>query len=175
MVVGPTGLASAVTGPIGATGPKGAAPIFGVAVICDQKTTGTNGGTFTLGAWRTRDLNTIVSTGVSGTTLAANQFTLTAGSYHVTGYAPAVNVNTHQTRIYDVTHSAAAILGGSSNAQGSSIETNSELSGILTPTMTTTYQLQHQGNKTQTANGFGVATSFSTFEVYSTVTIMKLS
>lgn len=50
-----------------------------VAVIQDQKSSGTDGGTFTSGAWRTRTLNTtVLNTIGAGFSLSSNQFTLAA-------------------------------------------------------------------------------------------------
>ena len=40
--------------------------------IQDQKPQGTYGGTFTAGAWRTRDLNTVLTNTITGASLAAN-------------------------------------------------------------------------------------------------------
>ena len=48
------------------------------ALICDQKASSADGGTFTNGAWRTRDLNTEISDADSIVIIARNQFTLAA-------------------------------------------------------------------------------------------------
>ena len=48
------------------------------AVICDQKSNNTDGGTFTSGAWRTRDLNTELCEAEGLVSSSSNQFALSA-------------------------------------------------------------------------------------------------
>ena len=64
----------------------------------DQKTSGTEGGNFTSGAWNTRTLNTEV-TDTIGSTLSSNQFTLPAGTYYIEASAPAYSVGRHLSRL----------------------------------------------------------------------------
>ena len=61
----------------------------GYILIRDEKASGTTGGTFTSGAWQTRDLNTeVVDTG-NHASVATNQITLAAGTYRFRIVAPA--------------------------------------------------------------------------------------
>src|SRR5690348_4361080 len=87
----------------GADGADGADGSASIAVIADQKSAGTQGGGFTSGAWRTRDLNTEVSDVDGIGSISSNQFTPVAGTYIVMGSAPAYSVDSHQTRIRNVT------------------------------------------------------------------------
>ena len=76
----------------------------GYAIFCDQKTLGTDGGTFTSGAWRVRDLNTtIANTDASNITLGTNEFTLQAGNYSIKWQAIAgqPNMASHQSGLHD--------------------------------------------------------------------------
>ena len=66
--------------------------------IRDEKAQNTAGGTFTSGAWRTRDLNTVKTNEITGASLAANQITLPAGTYWVEWSAPAYVVNQNQSK-----------------------------------------------------------------------------
>ena len=66
--------------------------------IQDQKPQGTNGGTFTSGAWRTRDLNTVLTNTITGASLSANQITLPAGKYYVEAKSVATEVERHKVR-----------------------------------------------------------------------------
>ena len=75
------------------------------AIIGDQKSAGTEGGTFTSGAWQTRDLNTEISDPDGIISISSNQFTLAAGTYLVNASAPAHKVNGHQIRLYNTTDS----------------------------------------------------------------------
>lgn len=58
------------------------------AILEDQKTSGTSGGTSVSGAWTTRTLNTEASDSSGIVTLSANAFTPVAGTYNVTASAP---------------------------------------------------------------------------------------
>lgn len=77
-----------------------------VAVLRDRKASGVNGGTFTAGDWRTRELNEkddpfdMVTLNTTD-----NQFTLSAGIYGVTAFLPAWRIGWHVGRIYDLTNS----------------------------------------------------------------------
>jgi len=84
-----------------------------VLVVIDQKTAGTNGGTFTSGARRTRDLNTVIVNRITGASLSSNQITLPAGTYRVEAFAPAQRVGSHQAYIRDITSSADLAIGHS--------------------------------------------------------------
>ena len=77
-----------------------------IAIIADQKSSGTHGGTFTSGAWRTRDLNTEISDPDGIVSISSNQFTLAAGTYLIEYSAPGHDTDSHQTSLYDITGSA---------------------------------------------------------------------
>jgi len=65
-------------------------------LINDTKSSGTHGGTFSSGAWRTRDLNTIVSDTGGHASLSSNQITLEAGTYECFISCPAFDVENHK-------------------------------------------------------------------------------
>ena len=69
------------------------------AIIADQKSSGTDGGTATSGSWQTRDLNTEIADPDGIVSISANQFTLAAGNYLITWSAPAGDVRGHQSRL----------------------------------------------------------------------------
>lgn len=141
--------------------------------IRDEKAQNTSGGTFTLGLWRTRDLNTKVTDTGGICTLAANQFTLPAGTYRILASAPAYDVKRHQTRLYNVTDSAVTLLGTSEyllDTVGG--QTRSIIAGIFTIAASKVFEFQHQCEVTTASNGFGVASNFTT-EVYAEVEIWR--
>ena len=111
------------------------------AIITDEKVSGSGGGTFTTGAWRTRDLNTEVADPGGIVSLSTNQFTLAAGSYLIQWSAPAFEVTGHQTRLYDIT--GTSIIQYGSNAYVSSTQTTSIGSARVTPSGSNAYELQH--------------------------------
>lgn len=152
------------------------AAVTGTAIVEDQKTSGTAGGTFTLGADRTRDLNTIVSdlSGIVG--LAANQFTLAAGTYLIEWSAPAFRVDEHQSILYDVTAASNVARGSNSyTTSGSNTAvTESRGNSIVTIAVSSAFEIRHRSTATQATNGFGRPASFGT-EVYTRVKITKLA
>ena len=150
----------------------------GYAILEDQKTSGTGGGTATSGSWETRDLQTIVYNGI-GLTLATNAFTLAAGNYLITWSAPAWSVERHQSRLYDVTGTAAVAQGSSIITPGSTVTYRADTtisigSARVTPSSSNAYRIEHQVSSTHATNGYGAAASFG-IEVYTTVKIFKES
>ena len=159
----------------GATAPEWAAPSNPTFLIVqDNKATNTQGGTFTSGAWRTRDLQTTQVNSISGASVASNQITLGAGTYLVSASAPAWKVTSHQTRFYNITDSSETILGSVEQSVATNgDQTRSVLEGVFTIAGTKAFELQHYGAQTQATNGFGAAGGIAN-EVYSIVTIQKV-
>ena len=155
--------------------PSWAAPAGGTtySIFRDEKTSGTNGGTFTSGAFRTRDINATQVNQITGSSIASNQITLPAGTFYISASAPSFNNDQNQARFFNITDSSVAILGTSdyqsTNDQGSSI-----VLGTIVLTSSKVFELQHQCVTTQASNGFGVANTFGT-QVYSVVTIAKVA
>ena len=63
----------------GAFAAAGGGKFESYAIIADQKSSTTQGGGFTSGAWRTRDLNTEIADADGIVSISSNQFTLGAG------------------------------------------------------------------------------------------------
>jgi len=147
-----------------------------LAVLTDVKTQGTQGGTFTSGAWRTRDLNTEQSDPDGIVTLSSNQFTLTAGTYLIQWECPAYRVTRHQSRLWDVTATAVVEMGMSRYDEGSSEQNNgfSPGSAVVTITSDHVYEIQHRCVTTFNNNGFGVDANLSS-ERYTRVIIWKVA
>ena len=146
-----------------------------VAVIADVKAQNTAGGTFTAGAWRTRDLNTEISDPDGIVTIASNQFTLGAGTYLIHWECPAYRVNSHQSRLWDVTGSAVVENGMTRYDETTTIVGGiSPGSAVVSPTANRTYEIQHICNGGKTTNGFGVEGNLAQ-ERYTRVTIWKVA
>ena len=144
------------------------------AIICDEKAENTNGGTFTLGAWRTRDLNTEIADPDSIVSISSNQFTLGAGSYFIEAAAPAYDIDRHQTRLYNATTSSVVKAGTSMFANGADNVLNvSVVMARVTVTSDTAFEIQHRSVSTGTNNGFGVNTGFGEVCLYTLVKIFK--
>ncbi len=158
---------------------------FATQLLCvvDQKATGTNGGSFTSGAWRTRDLNTIRTNEIAGASVATNRITLPAGTYFIEWSADAASDNDsteHKTRIRNITDNTTILVGSGGYMDGAIglstalIQSKSCGKGRFTIAATKVIELQHQISVTQNTNGFGVAAGFGEVEVYSQVSVWKV-
>jgi len=145
------------------------------AIISDQKTNDTQGGTFTSGAWRTRDLNNEIADPDSIVSIGSNQFTLGAGSYLIQASAPATEVDRHQIRLYDITGSAVVEYGTSQLANnGNSYSADrSFVEARVVITGNTVYEIQHRCERTKASFGFGLDSNFGGVEHYTHVEIYK--
>ena len=143
------------------------------AIIADQKTTGTDGGTFTSGDWRTRDLNTEIADPDGIVSISSNQFTLGAGSYLIRWSAPANQVGNHQSRLYDVTGTAEVEVGSNGRVWTSAGQSSSTGSARVSPSSSNTYSIEHECQTTATTNGFGYNFGLSSKEQYTVVEIFK--
>ena len=144
----------------------------------DVKSVGTAGGTFTSGVYQTRVLNTQEGD-TSFCSLSANQFTLQPGTYEIEASAPAHFCNLNKIKLYNITTSSDSIIGSSSDLSTvvgmSAIVSRSVLSGRITLTTASIFELQHHCTVTAATNGLGVAVNFGTeVEVYSIVKITKI-
>jgi hypothetical protein len=153
-------------------------PFMNYINVQDQKSSGTNGGTFTSGAWQTRDLNTVVTNNISGASLSSNQITLPAGKYRIKANAPAQGVNAHKAKIYNITGAADLLIGTSENATDpvttDNVVTKSTVSGEFTLGASSSIELQHRCVDTEATAGYGPASGFGVVEVYSYIEIWKL-
>jgi len=144
--------------------------------VRDEKASGTNSGTFTCGAWRTRDLNTVLTNEIAGSSLAANQITLPAGTYFVEASAPAYRVDYHKVKLYNITDASDVIIGTSdkSGAAADYTQDRSIVSGRFTIAGVKVFELQHYGLTTRANNGLGTVCTFGVVEVFAEVKIWKI-
>lgn len=155
-------------------GTPGSGPDY--ILIQDQQSIGTDDGTFTSGAWRTRTLNTVVSdAGGHIVSLGSNQIVLDAGTYRASITAPAYEVNNHAAKLYDITDSADVLLG-TSEVSGvtatNGATTRSIITGRFTIAASKSLEVQHQCGTTRATDGFGHAGSIQT-EIYTIVELWK--
>ncbi len=152
---------------------------FDLLHVQDQKADTTQGGTFTSGAWRTRDLTVEVTNEITGASLASNQITLLAGTYEVEASAPGFRVNNHKTKLRDTTNSIDLIMGTSeySDSGATAPGTRSFVRGRFTLTGTAVLELQHYSQLTQADTGFGIQTSIvdGSIEVYADIRIRRIT
>jgi len=148
-------------------------------IIEDRKPKGTHGGKFESGAWRTRDLNTLVFNHNSLASLSNNRFTLPAGTYCIDWDAPAHNVNNHKSALYNYTGSTIVAYGTSARSDiisstATSSTTSSVGTTVITVTSSTTFEIRHICGTTRDSVGFGIATNLAT-EIYTRVRIKKIA
>ena len=145
------------------------------AIICDQKAHDTAGGTFTKDAWRDRDLNTEIADADGIVSISSDQFTLGAGTYLINWSAPAYRVDSHVSRLYDVTGSAVLAVGFSAwSADSERGGTRSEGFHRHTITGNNVYKIQHWSSQTGSTDGMGRASNLDdAVEKYTWVKIFK--
>lgn len=144
--------------------------------VRDEKAAGTDGGTFTSGAWRTRDLNTVKTNEVSGASLATNQITLPAGTYEIEWAAPGGQCGFHQSRLRDITNGATLVAGRSAYTMTSAhVQVDSLGVGRITLAAETVVEIQHRCSNSKTSTGFGAAANFGEVEVYAEVMIRRIA
>lgn len=142
----------------------------------DEKTAATDGGTFTSGAWRKRDINTEVSDVGNHASLSSSQITLAAGTYEFAISCPAFNVNNHRAKLYNVTDAADVELGTSMFTGTGSFSTNrSEIVGRFTIGSSKVFEIQHKCGSTQATNGFGEKANLSDAEIYTIARFWKVA
>lgn len=145
-----------------------------IAYIKDNKAPASHGGTFTAGAWQTRDLNNVQDLTGIVKSLASNAFTLDAGTYEIDATVPAYQVGAHMTKL--AISGGADILFGTSGyavTGGSASEDTSRILGQFTISTTTTFVIQHRGTTSVTTLGFGVSNGFAN-ETYTAIKLTKI-
>ena len=146
------------------------------AVVSDQKTSGTAGGTSST-SYVTRDLNAEVFDPDNIVTVASNQFTLIAGTYIIEWQCPHFRSNAATTVLYDVTGSANVETGTSGYDTSSSGQGTTGLStGIARVVISAanTFDIRMKVSSCKTSNGFGVAANQNP-ETYTVVKITKIA
>ena len=128
------------------------------AIICDEKVYNVGGGTFTSGAWRTRDLDTEIADPDGIVSIASNQFTLGAGTYLIDASSMAHDVKRHIQRIYNVTDSAVVGYGQPNYADpGGNGSGPARIVVRVTITGNTAFEIQHRCETTKANNGMGIS------------------
>ena len=132
-------------------------PIFSsYAIIADQKSAGTGGGTAFANAWTEVVLNTEIADPDTIVSISSNQFTLGAGNYLIKWKKSFFATQRVVTRLYDVTNSAVkqhSMTVGAFNTSGA--VTFSHGIARVTPTGSTAYKFQYYADN-QDGDGQGV-------------------
>lgn len=152
---------------------------FSYALIQDQQPSGTDGGTFTNGAWRTRVLNTTVQDADSiVVSLASNQVELGLGSYILIGCGQGSQCDGHRMRLQNVTDATTLAEGPNADANsggGADSSMANVSSRFVVTSGTKLIELQHRCATTRATDGFGRACTFGTNERYAQLEIYKVA
>ena len=144
------------------------------AILEDQKSAGTAGGTFNTGSFLTRDLNTEVADPDGIVSLSSNQFTLGAGSYVIQWSAPAYDSGRHQSQLYNATDATSVGIGTSEYTLNNGAEQSRSFgSARVTITGSKAFEIRHRAENGNSTNGYGVESNFGVVEVYTRVEIFK--
>ena len=174
-------LGSGVTFPAGGTGNP-----ISIAILWDQKSGQTAGGSKTANAWDDRTLNmetdpdNIVSltNGTTGEGGSANQFILGAGTFHIEWKVPGFYILRHQSAL-TLADNTMVQQGSSAYADNASsyevFATNWSFGEtIVTPISSTTYKIRHYSNSGH-GDGLGYPSPHSSIDsIFTTVRITKL-
>lgn len=145
------------------------------AVVSDQKTSGTAGGTPASTSFETRNLNTEVFDPDGIVTVSSNQFTLIAGTYIIDWECPHYRGNSATSVLYDITGSATV----ETSTSGYDNTTSGLTTGLTTGrarvviTSNNTYEIRMKVSTIYNSVGYGVAANGNP-ETYTTVRIMKI-
>ena len=150
------------------------AGLFGnYAILLDQKSEGTDAGTFTANQWQVRDLNTEYYDPDSIVTLSNNIFVLNAGYYFIRFSATAHRVGTHKCVLFRESGTQTIFANGSSErlvTDGGSNRSEGVWRGQISGTVN--LQIRHRCSDTRNNDGLGKASTADT-EVYTIVEIFK--
>jgi len=156
------------------TAPSGAAIR---AVITDQKSNGTDGGSSASATWTVRALNTI-DYADSSITVTSNRIKLAlAGKYIFRISCPGNAVDRHQVRLYNYTGTSVEHTGQSAMCGYVWEETQTQATLTCEVNQTGTnveYEVQHWCARTVSGYGFGKASSTGTSETYTRVEIVRI-
>jgi glucose/arabinose dehydrogenase len=147
------------------------------AIFNETQASTTQGGSSVSGSLQKRTLNTTVINTITGCSIASSVITLPAGTFLVEANAPFLQSVFAKIILRNTTASTNAIIGLS--AYVSSAEDAvymGLLSGTVTTTASTNFELQYQVHTSKATQGLGVASSFSSInEIYATIKIEKIS
>ena len=146
------------------------------AVLSDQKTSGTAGGTLTSGSWVKHDLQTKNADRDSIVSITDNKFTLAAGNYFIKWTTTAWGGNFQANRLSSISALNVTTLVGTGGIgrTANADEPNINMIGMarVTPVTSTDYIIEQRIDATVATHGLGKASSLQT-ETYAWVEIYK--
>lgn len=146
-----------------------------IAIIRDEKSQGTPGGTYTSGSYRQREINTIAYDPEDFVDIAGNAFTVPIGEYLIFARAPAYRIGECNLRLWDSTEGEEVANGASNYASNSAAyHVICTLLEVVEALVETTYSLSMLGETTQSTNGMGKEGN-GAIEIFTEVLIVRLT
>ncbi len=149
-----------------------------IAILRDDKTSGTNGGTSSNTTWNARDLNTELYDPGSIVSISSNQFTPISGDYEIWVFTPFLGgtgaASTGKCRLYNVTGAAVVEEGMSVFAVINGLAT-AILNCKFTANGSSAYRIDTYTSVGKTTNGLGTQTGDGSTEVYTMVQLRKIA
>ena len=155
----------------------GSGTSYDYILIQDQKSAGTQGGTFTQDAWQTRTLNTEVVDNGNHASISSNQITLAAGSYFANIICPAQEVRHNQARLYNISDSSTVASGTASYLAPATTYASgySFIKTFFTIAAQKILEVQHRCSVTVADNGFGTCSDLGETQIYTSVEMWKVA
>lgn len=142
--------------------------------VRESQSSGADGGASSATTTHARTLNTVVENTIAGASLASNKVTLPAGTYKVRAHAPGYACGNQRLTLYNVTASAALLVGPNGQASVSgSASAAATLSGVFTLAVESEVRLDHYTQAAKATDGLGRALSTGVSEVYSEMELWR--
>jgi hypothetical protein len=143
----------------------------------EQKASGVASGSGSSPSWGTRLLDTSVTNEISSASLASNQFTLPAGTYHIKAFAAitaVASLNGVRLRVRNITDGSTALVGLNTygSQSGTVPGTTAVLEGRFTIAGSKVFELQAYSNVN---SGIPPSSGSGEVEVYNDVLIWKVA
>ena len=158
--------------------------VFGIHnlfYVEDKKPSGTHGGSFTAGAWRTRDLNTIKINNIQNADLINNEIILPKGKYWCEIRSPAYWVDRHLIRLFNITTNEVLCYGShmytlsqDSHSGAAAVNTYSDIRDTFELTNLSNLRVEHICSKSYNNTGFGIGHSFDAPNIYTQCLFWKI-
>lgn len=147
-------------------------------LIQDEKAQGTEGGTFAVAGWRTRDINTEKHDTGNNCTIAANQFTLQPGTYRIHARVPQYSAGLAHARLQNITDGTTVLYSGNVYSNDAAVDGyNCVILGMFIIAAAKAFEIQHYCGVGKATNGFGRACNLvaGKVEIYTQVELVRVA
>lgn len=149
--------------------------VYNYIHLIDAKNSGVGGGTFSGGSWTTRDLTDKVADSGNLATLDSNILTLSAGLYSCDISCPAIGVESHMTRLYNLSDSSVLLSGTIEYAGNFSSRSFIKGRFVIPGTTGKLVAIQHLCASTVTGSGMGSGAGLNDSSLKNIYTIAEFS